>query len=47
MPARTDVTFNPPDALKKLGDEKIIPLDFDPDEERYWQKEFQALIRPR
>ena len=47
MPARTDVTFNPPDALTKLRNEKIIPLEFEPEEERYWQKEFQALIRPK
>lgn len=47
MPARLDVTFNPPDALKKLGDEKIVPLEFEPEEERYWQREFQQLMRPR
>ena len=47
MPARQDVTFNPPDALAKLGNEKIIPLEFAPEEERYWQKEFQSLMRPK
>ena len=47
MPVRSDVAFNPPDAIAKLGDEKIIPLEFDPEEERFWQKEFQALMRPK
>ncbi len=47
MPVRDDVVFNPPDAIAKLGAEKIYPLEFDPEEEKFWQKEFQALMRPR
>ena len=47
MPARDDVAFNPPDALSRFDGHTIIPLEFEPEEERYWQKEFQALIRPR
>ena len=47
LPVRADVTTNPPDAVTKLGDAKIIPLEFSQEEERTWQKEFQSLIRPR
>lgn len=47
VPTRLDVHPNPADAVLKLGDVRIIPLEFGPEEERYWQKEFQGLIRPK
>jgi iron(III) transport system substrate-binding protein len=47
LPVRADVTPNPPDAVKRLGSAKIVPLEFTQEEERFWQKEFQSLIRPR
>ena len=47
LPVRNDVTPNPPDALTKLGDAKIIPMDFTPEEEKLWQKRYQDLLRGR
>ena len=47
LPVRNDVTPVPPDALTKLGDARIFPVEFTPEEERTWQKRFQDLLRGR
>jgi iron(III) transport system substrate-binding protein len=47
LPVRSDVMPNPPDAISKLGQRKIIVVDFPGDDERKWQRTFQDLFRPR
>jgi iron(III) transport system substrate-binding protein len=47
LPVRADVTPNPPDAIAKLGQKKIIVVNFPGDEEKKWQKMFQELFKPR
>ncbi len=47
LPVRSDVPPVPANAIAKLGDVKIYPIDFTPDEEKTWQKRFQDLIRGR
>jgi len=47
LPVRPDVTPNPPDAITRLGQRKIIVVDFPGDEEKKWQRTFQELFRPR
>ena len=47
LPVRSDVTPVPPDALTKLGDAKIFPVEFTPEEERAWQKRYQDFLRGR
>ena len=45
LPVRPNVTPTPADALTKLGDVKLMPLDFSPEEEKLWQKRFQDYLR--
>ena len=45
LPLRKDVTPTPPDALSKMGDAKIVTLDFSPEEEKFWQKRYQDYLR--
>jgi hypothetical protein len=47
LPVRTDVTPTPPDAISKLGDVRIMPLEFSPEEEKLWQKRYQDYLRGR
>jgi iron(III) transport system substrate-binding protein len=47
LPVRPDVMPNPPDAISKLGQRKIIVVDFPGDDERKWQRTFQDLFRSR
>ncbi len=47
LPVRKDVTPTPPDAITKLGDAKLMPLDFSPEEEKLWQKRYQDYLRGR
>jgi iron(III) transport system substrate-binding protein len=47
LPVRTDVTPNPPDAITRLGQRKIVVVNFPGDEEKKWQKTFQELFKPR
>jgi iron(III) transport system substrate-binding protein len=47
LPVRADVAPNPADAITKLGQRKIIVVDFPGDEEKKWQRTFQELFRPR
>jgi iron(III) transport system substrate-binding protein len=47
LPVRPDVMPNPPDAITRLGDHKIIVVDFPGDEEKKWQRTFQELFRLR
>jgi iron(III) transport system substrate-binding protein len=47
LPVRADVMPNPPDAIIRLGQRKIIVVDFPGDEEKKWQRTFQDLFRPR
>ncbi len=47
LPVRPDVAPNPPDAITRLGQHKIIVVDFSGDEEKKWQRTFQELFRPR
>jgi iron(III) transport system substrate-binding protein len=47
LPVRPDVMPNPPDTVTRLGDHKIIVIDFPGDEEKKWQRTFQELFRLR
>ena len=47
LPVRPDVMPNPPDAITRLGQRKIIVVDFPGDDEKKWQRTFQDLFRPR
>ncbi len=47
LPLRKDVTPTPADALSKMGDAKIMTLDFSPEEEKLWQKRYQDYLRGR
>ena len=47
LPVRPDVTPNPPDAITRLGNHKIIVIDFPGDDERKWQRTFQELFRSK
>ena len=47
LPVRADVPPVPANAITKLGNVKIYPIDFTPEEEKAWQKRFQDLIRGR
>ncbi len=47
LPVRPDVTPNPPDAIKRLEQKKIVAVYVSPEEEKKWQKSFQELFRPR
>ena len=47
LPVRQDVTPNPPDALTRLGQRKVVPVIFSAEEEKRWQKTFQDLFRHR
>jgi len=47
LPVRADVAPNPADAIEKLGQRKIIVVDFPGDEEKKWQRTFQDLFRAR
>lgn len=47
LPVRADVMPNPPDAITRLGQRKIIVVDFPGDEEKKWQRTFQDLFRAR
>ena len=47
LPLRKDVTPTPPDAITKLGEVKLMPLDFSPEEEKLWQKRYQDYLRGR
>lgn len=47
LPVRPDVPPVPPDAITKLGNLKLMPLDFTPEEEKLWQKRYQDQLRGR
>ena len=47
LPLRKDVTTTPPDALSRMGDARIMTLDFSPEEEKLWQKRYQDYLRGR
>jgi iron(III) transport system substrate-binding protein len=47
IPVRGDVTPNPPDAISKLGDHKIVATLFSPADEKKWQQIFDNLFRPK
>jgi ABC-type Fe3+ transport system substrate-binding protein len=47
LPVRPDVMPNPADAVTRLGQRKIIVVDFPGEEEKKWQRTFQDLFRPR
>jgi len=47
LPVRRDVAPVPPDAISKLGDVKIMPLEFSPEEEKSWQKRYQDFLQAR
>jgi iron(III) transport system substrate-binding protein len=47
LPVRADVMPNPSDAITRLGQRKIIVVDFPGDEEKKWQRTFQDLFRSR
>ena len=45
LPVRADVPPVPADAITKLGDVKVLPLEFTPEQEKKWQKRYQDLLR--
>lgn len=47
IPVRMDVTPNPPDAISKLGERKVVATLFSADDEKKWQKTFQDLFRQK
>lgn len=47
LPVRPDVMPNPPDAITRLGQRKMIVVDFPGEEERKWQRTFEDLFRAR
>lgn len=47
LPVRADVEPNPPDAVKRFGTNKIIPVNFSPDDEKKWQRITTDLLKPR
>ena len=47
LPVRADVMPIPPDAVPRLGQHKLIVVDFPGDEEKKWQRTFQDLFRSR
>ena len=46
IPVRADVTPNPPDAISKLGDHKIVATLFTPADDKKWQQTFKQLFHP-
>ena len=47
IPTRTDVASNPPGIVDTLKKKKIITVLLTPEEEKQWQKTFEALFKPR
>ena len=47
LPVRPDVTPNPPDAITKHGDRKIINIVLNNEDERKWSKITQELLNPK
>jgi iron(III) transport system substrate-binding protein len=47
LPVRPDVTPNPPDAITKHGDRKIITIVLSNDDEKKWSKITQELLNPK
>jgi iron(III) transport system substrate-binding protein len=47
IPVRTDVTPNPPDAVTRLQNNKIIASAFSPDQEKRLERSFQEIFKPR
>ena len=47
LPTRSDVTPNPADAVKTLESRKVVPVLFNPEDERMWQKTFVSTFRQR
>ncbi len=47
LPVRPDVVPNPPDAIKRFGTAKVIPVNFSPEDEKKWQKITNELLKPR
>ena len=47
LPVRNDVTPNPPDAIKKLGDRKIVTVVLSDADEKKWGKITQELLNPK
>ena len=47
LPVRPDVVPNPPDAVKRFGSAKIIPVNFSPEDEKKWQRITTELLKPR
>jgi iron(III) transport system substrate-binding protein len=47
IPTRPDVTSNPPGIVETLKKKKILTVLLTPEEEKQWQKTFDALFKPR
>ena len=45
LPVRADTPPVPADAITKLGNGKVMPLDFTPEDEKLWQKRYQDFLR--
>ncbi|HWG03982.1 MAG TPA: extracellular solute-binding protein [Beijerinckiaceae bacterium] len=47
IPVRSDVTPNPPDAISKIGQHKIVATLFTPADDKKWAQTFKELFRPQ
>jgi iron(III) transport system substrate-binding protein len=47
IPVRSDVQPNPPDAVARLQNNKIIPYVFSPDVEKRFERTFQEIFKQR
>ncbi len=47
IPVRSDVPPNPPDAVTRLKNNKIIPYAYTPDLEKRLDRTFQEIFKPR
>jgi hypothetical protein len=47
LPVRKDVPANPPDTFTRFGTNKVIPVNFSPEDEKKWQKITTELLKPR
>jgi ABC-type Fe3+ transport system substrate-binding protein len=47
IPTRPDVASNPPGIVEEMQKKKVLTTLLTPDEERKWQRSFDALFKPR
>jgi ABC-type Fe3+ transport system substrate-binding protein len=47
IPTRADVTSNPPGIVELMQKKKVVTELLTPEDERKWQRTFDALFKPR